>query len=265
MTKTISKIISLILIITLVLPIISIWAIPAAADYKNNMAESSSEVVEENTEEISQERTNITYLDGQPGDTYLVYTWEEGGKKYKAVDNSNNDFSNVYSTIYVLDSKGNYVVDSIQEVGIGTDGMMTITIDNADETKEVRKSENLANLTNVSFGVDPLINKYDWITDYEDGSTYIKNLTISALIAEIGYVATALSGPVGGAIATGVTAVANTLFAINAKWAYYHKIYNWKHSERNYHVIEKTEWTEFYSDSAHQKYLGHTYYEWLDN
>ena len=53
-------------------------------------------------------RTELTFLEGTPGDNHLVYTYLENGKQYKVVENADADFMNVNSTTYVMNADGNY-------------------------------------------------------------------------------------------------------------------------------------------------------------
>jgi hypothetical protein len=107
------------------------------------------------------------------------------------------------------------------------------------------------------------MSSYDWITQYSDGNNSIKGMTISQIIGVIGIIASAFSSG-AGIVLGGISGIAQVYFTNCVDNVYYHKIYNWRHSERNYFVIEETEWTDFYLDSRHSYYIDHTYYEWLD-
>lgn len=88
-------------------------------------------------------------------------------------------------------------------------------------------------------------------------------MSISQLIGFIGVIASPVN-PAAGAILTGISTIAQIYFTNNVDNVYYHAIYNWRHSSRNYYVIEETQWTNFYLDSGHTYYFNYTYYEWLD-
>jgi hypothetical protein len=216
---------------------------------------------------MSGERTNVVFLEGEPGDTHLIYTYEQDDMSYKVEENTTADFRNVSSVIYILDSDGCYVEDSTVEVSVNSDEDMIIALERADETVEVytisadSASIGAQSIQSQSAASDP---GYDWITEYYNGSTHLTNFTITVILAEIGYLASYLN-PVAGAIVTGVAAVANVIFNMNAEWVYFHKIYNWRHSARNYFVIEEAQTTQFYTDSGHNNYIGYTYSEWRDN
>lgn len=213
-------------------------------------------------EETLSERTDLVYMEGKPGDMHLVYTYKEGNSEFKVVENSVEDFTQVNSTTYILEDDGSYSEYSTQAFSIGSNGEAIIKSKKEDEKTEVYVISNADRSERSS--LVPMIAEYEWITEYSNGSTHFANFTISVIIAEIGYIATLAGGPIVGAVATGVTTVAQVIFNLNAKYVYYHKIYNWKPSERNCFLIEETEWTGYYTDSAHKNYIGYTYEEWRD-
>lgn len=109
----------------------------------------------------------------------------------------------------------------------------------------------------------PYVNNYDWITEESDGYKYIGSLGRTALISAIGAIAGALiGGELGAGAGASAAAIANVLFNGGNNYVYYHKIYNWKHCERDWRIIEETEYTRFYEDSNHRYFIDYTYVEW---
>lgn len=103
------------------------------------------------------------------------------------------------------------------------------------------------------------------MTRYEDGSRGgLKGLAISALISVVAAIATYYTaGALSSAAVAGASTIAAGIFGQNSDKVYYHAIYNWRHSPKNYLVIDETEWTDFYLDSSHIYSLGHTYAEYI--
>ena len=50
-------------------------------------------------------RTELTFLEGTPGDNHLVYTYLENGIHYKVVENADANFMKINSTTYVMNVK----------------------------------------------------------------------------------------------------------------------------------------------------------------
>lgn len=225
-------------------------------------SDKTSSNVAQNEEAV---RTNINFIEGQPGDTYLVYTYNENDENYKIIETATSDFSYVNSTIYLLDNTGVYVPISTQECSTDSFGNRLITIQNESGQIENRVISQEIEEQEQGTIVSPQIDDYEWITSYDSGNTYIKDLTISALISVITSIATSKMGNVGKTVINGIANVANAYFGFNATWAYYYRIYNTRHSPYNYLIIEETQHTEYYEDAAHTKYLHYTYAEFRDN
>lgn len=74
------------------------------------------------------ERTNVQFIEGTPGDTHLVYTYQQNGNMYKAIENASDDFRNVECQIFQLNENGIYVENSTQCVSMDSEGNPLITI-----------------------------------------------------------------------------------------------------------------------------------------
>lgn len=212
--------------------------------------------------DLEGERTNITYLEGKPGDTHLIYSYEQNGNIFKVVESSTDDFECVESHIFQLNEQGEYIENSIQQVTIGDNGNPEIVIFSSDGDVEWRTID----ITHMEVdGSSVCVENWEWITQYYDGSRGgLKGLAISALISVISAIATYYSaGALTAGVVAGASTIASALFAQNAEKVYYHTIYNWRHSPKSYFVIDETEWTEFFIDSSHIYSLGYTYDEWI--
>lgn len=227
-------------------------------------ANAASEIVV--ASDVVGERTNIQFLEGNPGDTHLVYTYNQNGNTYKVVENASENFQKVECQIFQLNENGTYVKNSTQRVSVDNEGNPQITIESATGDIEQR-------IIDVSSGASSFLQsdsvaripEWEWITEYYDGSRVgLKGMAISALISVVAsiaiyYTVSALSA----AAVAGASTIASGLFGQNAEKVYYHAICNWRHSPKNYFVIDETEWTEFFLDSSHIYSLGHTYAEYI--
>ena len=129
------------------------------------------------TQSVTGERTDIVFLEGKVGDTYLVYTYKQDGKSYKVVEDATMDFANVHSTIYVLDSTGNYVEDSTQEVSTNSNGDLIVTLSDENKTVEKRTISSTPKAFSVQVEQAQSATSYEWITSYSNGDTYLGNYT----------------------------------------------------------------------------------------
>ena len=95
------------------------------------------------------------------------------------------------------------------------------------------------------------------ITTVWDGSSFIYNMTVSAISAVLG---AALGGKVGAAIG----AIAAEFFKKGSDYAYYHVVDNWMMSKLYPMtvVIREATHTTYYLDSKHKYSTGTDYYEY---
>lgn len=208
-------------------------------------------------------RTNLIFHEGKAGDTHLVYTYDQDGKSFKVVEDFSEGLTNGSSTTYLKNPDGNYVVFSTQEVSTTPNGDLVITL--ADTKRHVEKHViPAAEKLNSGAQSKASASGDEWVTQTISGSTNITNFTINAIIAACAAIATYYCGsPAGQAAIAGLSSLAVSFYNYNATTAYYYSIYNWRHSPRDYFVIDETEWTDWYTDSAHNNYTGYTYYEYI--
>lgn len=260
MLKKLKRVISGVLVATIVLSFAGENLVQVQA------AEVSTDSVEKL--EASDVRTALTYLDGtQPGDTHLVYSYQENGKKYKIVEDTDADFSNVYSTIYLMDSEGNYNEVKTQEVKNDENGKFELINRDVDGKVDIQKintknSVQSIDSTMAGNGVARTSNYTDpglgeWITKTWDGSSRIYNMTITAITSVL---SSAMESKVGKAL----VAIAGEYFKKNASQAYYHVVDNWMMSKLypTWCVIREATYTSYYFDSAHRNKTGTDYYEY---
>ena len=158
--------------------------------FSSNIVKAAS--VENGTENTSNLiRTELTFLEGTPGDNHLVYTYLENGQHYKVIENADDNFMNVNSTIYVMDAEGNYVETKSQVLNIQPNGDCRLTTTDEQgisetskiDTAKVVKSVNTSTETNGSSVTraytDP--GTGEWVTSVWDGSSYIYNMTVSVI------------------------------------------------------------------------------------
>lgn len=224
-----------------------------------NAATVSNESVMTFASEAEGARTNLKFLEGNPGDTHLVYTYEQEGNTYKAIEESTEDFRYVSARIYWLNENGDFVENSSQQLRINEEGNPEISITNANGETENRTIDVRSNV------VKTVSSRSEWVTQYGNGSRgNLKGLAYSTLVAVVAAIATYYTaGALSSAVVAGVSTIASGLFNQNTNTVYYYAIYNWRHSPKNYLVIDETEWTEFYLDSGHNYSLGHTYAEYI--
>ena len=84
-------------------------------------------------------RTELTFLEGTPGDNHLVYTYLENGIHYKVVENADANFIKINSTTYVMNAEGYYVEDKFQELDIQPNGDCYLTTTDSQEPQKLHK------------------------------------------------------------------------------------------------------------------------------
>lgn len=237
---------------------------------------------------LSLEKSNFNYLEGKPGDTHLVYTYDSNGSTYKVIENSSDNFDEVNSTIYLEDNSGVFVKYSTQKTTVNNNIVTHTTDVNGEVTTETQdlspKKSDLLNgdvnsplYSNIynSLMVKPPVGGGGGCGTYEgydltcwehinthNGSTYIWNWTVSsvtALVVGIACDGFSLSGPVTGAVSVLVGKIVDsTLPRIYYRQYYYEKrLENPPLALANFVVGSKWH-TKWYEDSYHKTYLYST-------
>lgn len=128
-------------------------------------------------------RTNLTFLEGKSGDNHLVYTYQENRQQYKVIEDADSDFMNVYSTIYVMNSDGNYVETKSQALNIQSDGNCRLTSTDIDGNCEISHINTIKSVESVNTSTEVIesraVRAYtdpgtgEWVTKTWNGSSYI--------------------------------------------------------------------------------------------
>ncbi|MDW2796100.1 hypothetical protein RZO55_00675 [Clostridium boliviensis] len=220
---------------------------------------------------LSLKKSNFNYLEGKPGDTHLVYTYESNNDKYKVIENASDNFEKVNTTIYVENTEGVFVKYATQTLTINNFTSTLSTNENGYVTTEkqdlssVKKSELLNNnfissaLASGSYQGYKVSNWKQISTT--NSSTRITNYSATAVFAIIAYIAAdgATEG-LSGAVVAAISAVAGKIIDEAIPIVYYRQIYSEKKlinpplALRNFVVGSK--WlTYFYSDKSHSQFI----------
>ena len=255
MSKKIKRLISAILVMVMMFSI----SFPNVVQAANTNISSENETIGL--------RSKLTFLEGEPGDNHLIYTYQENGEQYKVVENADDDFMNVYSTIYVMNSVGDYIKTKSQILNVQPDGNCHLTstdrygnseisqIDTTQVVKFVNTSTEVVESSMTRAYTDP--GTGEWVTHAWNGSSYIYNMTVTAIGAVLG-------AAIGGKVGAGIGAIASEYFKKGSDYAYYHVVDNWMMSKLYPMtvVIRETTHTTYYLDSGHKYSTGTDYYEY---
>lgn len=242
--------------------------------FSNVMAASVNELDSNISIESQEVRENLTYIQGKPGDEYLVYTYDENGKHYKVIDKSKENFTNVSSEIYVLNENGQYKLIETQSVEVEEDKLVNfvripkngqaivrnIPIESNAHTELILSDNN----SFLSKSKIPALGA--WKSTSISGNKNIANMAVSAIIAVIvAVVSEKVNSTVSKALVNGIGDVANNLYSAKAKTGYYTGTYYWRTLKNNILVImaEKNN-LKWYSNKKKTKYKGTTRYSWSE-
>ena len=93
-------------------------------------------------------RTNLTFLEGTPGDSYLIYTYIENGQKYKVIEYVDDEFMNVKSKVYCIDSNNNYIETKSQTLNNQTDNIWNLTNTDINGNSEFIQIDTIKSISN---------------------------------------------------------------------------------------------------------------------
>lgn len=253
MTCCIRKFVSIFLAVA----ICATFSLPAFASSDNTSLSINDVTISNN------ERQNLTFLEGKLGETHLLYTYEEGGCSYKVEESATPDFSEVKSNVFILNEDNEY--ELLREIVSTSTGDAIEITTTGPQTQTEKRTVTVPDMYNYSKtdSVTRSANEWEWVTEYVDGNTYLGNVTVLVIIQILTGIATKVF-PKAALVSESIAAAASALFSANAKYVYYHKICNSRHSDRNYLVMEATEYTKYYEDADHTNYVGDAYAEYLD-
>lgn len=189
------------------------------------------------------DKSNITYIKGEPGDTNLIYTYTSDNKTFKVIENSSVNFDDVDSIIYVENSDGQFVEyatqkltveDDVIYITINENGLITTDIININQEK-TSDIENLpyqsnSNFNSISSKTGPMYYEFPvdetwyYLTTTE-GSSDVTRYTLTAVIAVLGAIAAGALGFTGGVVTAGISSVAMVIVQDNIEriwWTNYH-------------------------------------------
>lgn len=222
-------------------------------------------------------RTNLRYIEGNPDDTYVVYTYDENGKHYKVVDDANSDYTEVKSQTYILNADGKYsLIENSSLVKDEKNDNMEFSVKKVNGNSYTEKLPLETNLTqndsassfdgimSVTSSSKPALS--GWHKSTYSGSTKFRDMAITAIKAAIiQYTISRMQSNKAKVAASSVTAVAQKYFKLKLKTGYYHTTYKWKTLKNNILVImTESEYVKWYKDASHTKYNGATSSYWSE-
>lgn len=209
---------------------------------------------------LSQEKADITYLKGQPGDLNLVYTYKSNGSTYKVIENTSNAFDKVDSIIYKQDTSGNFVEYATQNLTIANGQLFTLKTTAGGESKTEIQTVNVPTkrfMARASYNGTPVS---PWWYDWSDGSTKILNWTVSAVTAAIVVIAGANVGVPSQALLAAAGVIADKIIGDRIPILYYEQKYGERTSVVVPSMVVVSSWdTWWYGDSKFTDYVGKTF------
>lgn len=230
---------------------------------------------EESIDTLSLEKENYNFLEGKPGDTHLVYTYESNGSTYKVIENATENFDEVSSTIYVENNKGEFVEYATQSLTVDNSEFIHTTNANGEESTEVQDLSLEKSGTKNEEGIDPLNNVMingscygqavgGWgFVSNNNGSTRIQNYTVSAVVAAVTFVATAGAGVASGAVRTAAGVIAAKVVDERIPVLYYSRSYyelklqNPGRGQENF-IVGTNHYTNWYENSSRSLFIRAT-------
>lgn len=232
----------------------------------------------EGIEALSTKKENFNYLEGKPGDTHLVYTYESNGSTYKVIENASENFDEVNSTIYVEDENGKFVEFATQNLTVDDSELNHITNINGVITTEKQDISPIKESVTTDKADAPLrfntmsingtcygepVGGWKYISR-TDGSTRISNWTISAVTAAVVYVAAAGTTTIAsGALATAAGVIAQKVvdelipILYYSRWYYELKLQNPGRGMENF-IVGSNWYTNWYENSKRNAIIRST-------
>ncbi|MEC1179895.1 hypothetical protein P9B03_15450 [Metasolibacillus meyeri] len=230
--------------------------------------------LEESINALSLNKGNYNYLEGKLGDTHLIYTYESNGSTYKVIENASEDFDEVYSTIYIKNSTGEFVEYATQNLTINNSNLIHTTKVSGEEITEIKdlsfeKSEitngtppfnSVMSINGTCYGQP--VGGWAYISR-NNGSTVIANYTASAVVAAVTYIASAGAGVAAGAAKAAISAIAAKVVDSRIPTLYYTQWYhelklaNPGRGQENF-IVGTNHFTDWYDNSFRTSYINTT-------
>lgn len=99
------------------------------AGFVTYASEITTEANVQNSTDMNSVKEDLTLLEGTLGDTYLEYTYEENSETYKVIEYANEEYTNIFSKVYLLDDSAVYNLQYTQTFTMDENGEVDITID----------------------------------------------------------------------------------------------------------------------------------------
>ena len=225
-------------------------------------ANASEKVPIDDVSHMTTARTNLTFLVGQVGDPYLVYTYEEQGKTYKVIDETFENGAIVKSQIFEQQKNGNFTKIRDQKLEVLPSGDITFDMDNGGKITTELVYDASAEM--VPSAISPF-GYGEWTTLETNGSSTFKNKTIAAIATILVAIITRGCSLIINIAASLLSNEATEYFKADASKAYYHKTYSWKTREDNVLVISgEAVHVQYFYDAAHDHYVGEYYKEYIE-
>lgn len=247
------------------------------------------------TSVLDMEKENFIYLEGEVGDTRLVYTYTSDNKLYKVIENASDNFDLVNSVIYVDQGDDNFVKYATQTL-VMKDGIITITInENGVSSKEQIDTNPRMRTINPALANQKSTNAISYISPFAnlpvDGgggdswngmpvsawiyygtyrnSTKIAHYTVTAVTQVLAALSGYLGVP-GAVVVSAITGVVSEIVKDNIPhiwWtdSVYHKTCIPPDPNMFRKFVAERTYRDVYSNSARTDLIGTYYYSYYDS
>lgn len=217
------------------------------------------------------EKENFVFLEGNPGDLYLVYTYESEGVTYKVEEHSNEDYTEVNSVIYQENADGKFVEFSTQDTVVDNEkSIIQLTTDKGGVTTS--ESQSISNVESSVSGIPAIrsdledkftpMDSYNgtpvkpWVyNSWEQGSSSIARYTLTGVVAALSSIAVKYAPGAYKVPAAAVGAMAALFVSDNVQTVYYKQRYGQKNSAVAPSVIVANQIDTLYYVEPGYKYL----------
>lgn len=248
MKKLIATVLSFVLGISILCPI---------------QTEASANNIKESVSMLSLDKDNLTFLEGNAGDKYIVYTYETNGTIYKVEERINEDFTEVHSIIYARNTMGEFVEYAIQDTALDTNtNQITVTTNEngaIDSETQQLPTNNIQSLYRA--GMNDVIMPFDsyngypvsnwWYDSWRNGSTRIDRYTVSSVVIVLTAIATASTAGTAAIVIGSIGGLATLIVGDQVPLVYYTQRYAEKTSLKIPNFVVGSRWeTKWYLDSG---------------
>ncbi|WP_172249952.1 hypothetical protein [Saccharibacillus deserti] len=222
-------------------------------------------------DQMTPEKQNFVFLEGNPGDLHLVYTYESEGITYKVDEHSNEDFTEIHSIIYQKEANGEFVEFSTQDTTIDSENsLIKLTTDQggviSSEAQSVKSIEPIVSgipaihsdrgdsfTTMDSYNGTPV---KPWVyNSWKEGSSSIARYTLTGVVGALSLIAVDYAPGAYKLGAAAIGAMATLFVADNVQTVYYKQRYGQKNSAVAPSVIVANQIDTLYYSEPGFKYL----------